>query len=446
MHARPRVLIVAEAANPEWPSVPLVGWSLSRALLAAADAHVVTQVRNRAAIERAGWREGREYTSIDSEAVARPVWRFTEGLRRVTGLGWTAMTALSSLSYYYFERLVWRRFGGAIRARQFDLVHRVTPLTPTLPSTLAARCGRAGVPFVWGPLNGGVAWPREFSDLQRREGEWLSYVRRAHHWMPGYRSSRAGASAILVGSRATWEEMRGHHDRCVYIPENATDPDRFGARAAGEPSGPMNVAFVGRLVPLKGIDMLVDAAAPLIRARAVFLHVIGDGPERASLERQIDEAGLSSGVRLHGWVPHDEVAQRLACCEVFAFPSIKDFGGGVVLEAMAMGLVPVVVDYGGPAELVSEGTGYRLPIGPRQELVSRFRQALTDLASARERLAEVGRRARRRVQARFTWEAKAAQVLEVYRWVLGQRGKPDFGMPFPDEEERLESPSVRQDA
>ncbi len=414
--------------------MPLVGWSLSRELLAVADAHVVTQVRNREAIERAGWREGREYTAIDSEAVARPVWRFTEGLRRITGLGWTAITALSSLSYYYFERLVWRRFGKAIRAREFDLVHRVTPLTPTIPSTLAARCRRADVPFVWGPINGGVAWPREFAELQRKEGEWLSYIRKVHHLMPAYGSSRADAAAILVGSRATWEEMRGYHDRCVYIPENAIDPDRFGHRATSDSTGPMNVAFVGRLVPLKGIDMLIEAAAPLIRAREVALHIVGDGPERQALERQIAEAGLAAGVRMHGWVPHEQVAQRLSCCQVFAFPSIKDFGGGVVLEAMAMGLVPVVVDYGGPAELVSDRTGYRLPIGPRSELVARFREVLTRLAGERAGLGEVGCRARRRVQTQFTWGVKAGQVLEVYRWVLGEREKPDYGMPLPDEE------------
>ena len=385
---RPRVLVIAEAANPEWPSVPLVGWSIAKALRAVADAHVVTQIRNRDAIERAGWQEGREFTAIDSEPVARPVWQFTEALQRATGLGWTATTALSSLSYYYFERLVWKRFGDAIARGQFDIVHRVTPLSPTIPSILASRCRRARVPFLWGPINGGVEWPREFSDLQRKEGEWLSYVRGIHRLMPGYRSSRSDAAAILVGSRDTWKHLAGHHDRCVYLPENAIDPSRFVRTAGGSASGPLQVAFVGRLVPLKGVDMLIEAAAPLIRDGTLVLHVVGDGPEKESLSRQVADAGLGDGVRMHGWVPHHELGQRLSACHVFAFPSIKDFGGAVVLEAMAMGLVPIVVDHGGPAELISEGTGFSVPLGPRPALVGGFREVLTRLLRERGRLRE----------------------------------------------------------
>src|SRR6185436_17681450 len=169
----------------------------------------------------------------------------------------------ASVSYYYFEKLLWRQFGARIREHEFDIVHRITPLSPTVPSLLASRCARAGVPFVLGPLNGGVPWPAAFHAERRREKEWLSYVRGVYKLLPGYGATRRRSSAIIIGSRDTWKQMaRRYHQKCVYIPENAIDPARFGKCVTGPAREPLRAAFVGRLVPYKGADMLIAAAAP----------------------------------------------------------------------------------------------------------------------------------------------------------------------------------------
>src|SRR6058998_3338543 len=102
---RMKVLLIAEAANPEWVSVPLVGWSHARAIMELADAHLVTQVRNREAILRAGLTEGRDFTAIDSEAVARRAHQLSQMIRGKSGVNWTTSTAIATLSYPYFERL-----------------------------------------------------------------------------------------------------------------------------------------------------------------------------------------------------------------------------------------------------------------------------------------------------------------------------------------------------
>ncbi|MEM7682909.1 MAG: glycosyltransferase family 4 protein [Planctomycetota bacterium] len=433
-----RVLVVAEAANPEFVSVPLVGWSHAEALARhpEVDAHLVTQVRNRDAALRFGWAEGQQFTAIDSEAVAKPLFKAASILRGGAGKGWTTVAAITTLSYYYFERLLWKRFWPDLRSGKYDLVHRITPLSPTTPSLLAKKVRKAGVPFVVGPLNGGVPWPKAFDAARRKEREWLSYVRGAYKLLPGATATLKHASALVIGSQDTWKLTPDkHHDKCVYLPENAVDPARFALDAPdtrGPAERPIRIGFVGRLVPYKGADMLLEAAAPLIRDGKATVRVLGDGPEMANLKALCAQQGIAEGVELPGWVEHKDVGRLLSECDVLGFPSIREFGGGVVLEAMAAGLAPVIVDYAGPSELVTPATGISVPIGDRASIVAGFRNALAQLADNPAQVRPMAERARQRVAAQYTWDAKARQSVEIYRWVLGQGPKPDNPAPLPD--------------
>jgi glycosyltransferase involved in cell wall biosynthesis len=373
-------------------------------------------VRNREAILRAGLVEGRDFTAIDSEALERPLWRMSSALR----LGWTSKTALNALSYPYYERLVWRRFGAEIQAGGFDVVHRITPLSPTLVSPIAARCASAGVPFVLGPLNGGVPWPRAFDAARRKEKEWLSYVRGAYKLSPGRRRMLQACSSILAGSHHTASEIpQEMQDKVVWMPENAIHADRFGTPRDRPAAPPLRACFVGRLVPLKGVDMLLEAAAPLLTDGRLVLDIVGDGPMMAELRAQATAQGLDNAVTFHGWVAHKGVPVILGRAHILAFPSIREFGGGVVLEAMALGTVPLVVDYGGPGELVTEATGYTVPIGTRHDIVTALRDRLSGLAADPSSLATLSAAARDRALDDFTWPAKARQVLKIYNMAMG---------------------------
>ncbi len=426
---RLRTLLIAEAANPEWTSVPLEGWSHASALACITDAHVVTQVRNREAIERAGWTHGDQFTAIDSEAVAKPAHYIANKLRGGAGKGWTTVMASQAIAYPYFERLVWKKFGADIKRGKFDVVHRLTPLSPTIPSSLARHCKQAGVPFVWGPINGGVPWPRGFDSIRRRENEWLSYVRGLYRAMPGYRSTRNNVNAIIVGSMDTWKQLPSkYHSKSVYIAENAVDPDLFVDRVDHSHTGALRVGFIGRLVPYKGADILIEAAAPLVRSGRIEIDILGDGPQMPFLRNLIRSEALSDQIRLLGNIKHAEIGRILSRCSVLGFPSIREFGGAVVLEAMSLEMVPIVVKYGGPGELVNSRTGFTIPIGTRDSIVRALREHLSRLSNDPSTLPTIGRSARERVTSLYTWPQKAKQVVEVYRWVIGDRpDKPSFG-------------------
>ncbi len=422
MRHRYRVLLVAEAANPEWTSVPLIGWKLSRVLANIADVHLITQVRNRDAILRAGLIEGRDFTTIDNERFAAPISKLAGMIRGGAGKGWTTKTALSSLAYYSFELKLWRQFKSRLTAREFDLVHRITPLSPTSQSIIAKRLAKLGIPFVIGPLNGGVPWPKNFRGRQYAEREWLSHVRRLYKLMPAYRSTRRYSSAIIVGSKYTYEEMpQWAKYKCTYIPENGVDSEYCEGAVKRSASLPLKAAFVGRLVPYKGADMLLEAAADFLRAGQLELHIIGDGPQRPLLEMMVDRLNIRSSVHLHGWVSHVEVKDMLKACDFMALPSVREFGGGVVVESMALCVTPIVADYAGPSELVDDETGIRVPFQDKKSLVDGLRLEIGNVVRCPTILDELGEAARQKVARELTWEAKANQILAVYEAVLAAK-------------------------
>lgn len=432
--SRRRVLILAESAHPEAQSVSWIGWALSRALAERHDVHLVTRKVNREAILAAGLREGVDFTTIDLDAIEQPILRAAAKVRGGADKGWTTLMALSLPIYYAFERTVWRRFGERIRARAFDIVHRVTPVSPTMPSLAAGPCARAGVPFILGPINGGLPWPAEFGELRHAEREWLSYIRSVYRLVPGYRSTRRHARAILAGSLETLRQVPpAFRDKCIYLPENGIDLARFPMfpRPASRPL-PLQALFVGRLVPYKGCDMALAAAAPALRDGRLRFTIVGDGPERPRLETMAAEAGVGEAVRFAGRVSPDQVRHHYATSDLLLFPSVREFGGGVVLEAMAMGVVPVVVDYGGPGELVAPGSGVKVPLAGRETLIADLRATLDDLLATPDRIGPMAEQARRRVGELFTWQRKADQVGEVYDWASGERrDKPSFGFMTP---------------
>ena len=149
------------------------------------------------------------------------------------------------------------------------------------------------------------------------------------------------------------------------------------------------------------------------------------------MQRLIHDQGLSEAVRMEGWIDHAKLGDRLRQSDLFVFPSIREFGGGAVLEAMALGIPPVVLNHGGPPELVPPGTGFVLPMSTREDIVSRLRELLITVSSDRETLAEAGKRAQQHVREFYTWEAKAKQIVQVYHWLLGHcETKPDWGSPM----------------
>ncbi|MBV8884983.1 MAG: glycosyltransferase family 4 protein [Chroococcidiopsidaceae cyanobacterium CP_BM_RX_35] len=418
-----RVLLLADDCNPDWPSLPVVAYKFARAIANYVDAVVVTQIRNKPNIDRDGLGNA-EVVYLDTERVAAPLYKLGWILSGGKDVGMTLQRAMGYPSYLVFEGYAWRRFKQDLYRGKFDLVHRITPMSPTQPSPIAKL---SPIPFVLGPLNGNLPWPKQFQAEQKREREWLSNFRSAYKWLPYYRSTYRDSACILAAFEHTIADLPDStKSKTINYPEVGIDPELFSCpnRHIREQ---MTVLFVGRLVPYKLPEVVIHAFAtsPLLKRHQLL--VVGEGPERPRLESIITEYGLAEYVKLTGKISQVEVGQLMRQAEIFAFPSIRELGAGVVVEAMACGMTCIVVDYGGPASLIDSNRGVKVPMGNRDALITSFREELEKLVNDSNKVEQLGKAAYLHAMEYYSWDVKAQKMLEIYNWVANRQDiKPDF--------------------
>lgn len=243
-------------------------------------------------------------------------------------------------------------------------------------------------------------------------------------YRPLLRRALRRAERIVVSSPRLAEqaaELQEFRHKCAVIPFGI-DPGRLERTAAvAERSSAIRsgldapmVLFVGRLVPYKGVDVLLRAM-PCVSATAV---IVGDGPERRTLEALASRLGIAGRVRFAGRLPDADVVAHLHACDVFCLPSVTraETFGVVQLEAMACGrpVVSTDVPTGVPWVNQHERTGLIVPPGDAEALAAALARLAGD-AALRERL---GRGGLARVAAEFTVSRMVARTTALYGEIL----------------------------
>lgn len=422
-----KILLVVESCNPELSSVPLVGYNFFTAINEVADVHLVTHCRNKDALTRRG--VIRNVTYYEETAVEKIYYRVISFISSFRGRTiWPLRHALQFPIFFFFDRFVYNEFSSAVSKGKFDVVHTMTPILPRYPYKISKACKLGGkkVPFVLGPVNGGVPYPEAFKSIANREFGYLNWIRKVGAWViPGYRNTYKSADKILAGSTFTANWIR------KTFPENAANvsllyengvPESFyrtgpsiGSHTEDTGRSKFRLLFIGRLEPYKGCDMLLEAYSkiPVAIRDNVDITVVGDGSERNSLERMSKQLGVSEQVDFRGWISHSEVQQACTDADLFCFPSVREFGGAVVMEAMAAGLPCIVVDNGGIGEYVTDESGIKVAPTGRAHVIDRMSHEITELTGNRVRYQEMVKATRNRAKE-FSWRYKGEALAKIY--------------------------------
>jgi len=245
-------------------------------------------------------------------------------------------------------------------------------------------------------------------------------------------------AAGLPGARV--HEIPNGVDTRRHLPVD--EPERRRARRAlGLPPVPA-VVYAGRLAPEKGVDVLVDAWADARRRGCLAtLAIVGDGPERAELERRARDHGILGLVRFAGAA--EDVAPWLRAADAFVLPSRTEGLSVALLEAMASGLPVVATDVGGTPSATG-GTALLVP----PEDPAALGAAVCAVLDEPGRAAALGAAARRRVLEEFGILQVARRHLALYREAAEGRaatGGAHAGWEWADRVRRLVVPGDHGD-
>jgi glycosyltransferase involved in cell wall biosynthesis len=310
-----------------------------------------------------------------------------------------------------------------IRSGRAQVVFQPIPVSPKEISYLY----KMGAPVVMGPFNGNMQFPPAFSDRESRMTLlFTSVMRRISHGVNWLVPGKIRAELLLVSNERTRRALPwGVRGRVVELVENGVELDLWPPKAdVSRAGGPARFIYLGRLVDVKGVDILIKAFAKALSRVDASLEIVGDGPLRGDLQALCASLNLTQRVTFSGWLAQPDASQRLRESDVFVLPSLHECGGAAVMEAMAVGIPVIATKWGGPVDYVDSSCGILVEPSSESGLIEGIAGAMVRLAESAELRASMGMAGRRRVEDHFDWDKKVDQLLELFGG-LDNRPVPD---------------------
>lgn len=394
-----RLLLSAYSLDPDGGSELTVGWN--RTLQAARSGQVWTFTEDRGQTERT-------HRALRAAGVADRVT-----LLPIPHTLFEQRLIRAGLFYVAYERWQSRLVPLAQALHRevgFDVVHHVNLVGFREPGELF----RLGLPFVLGPVGGTQDYPPAF--LWR--AGWKNGVREAartvlnrHQVAHGWRFHAAArrATVLLAANTTAQRDLRRVGRQARLLLETGTSAVGASRRWADRRPGPTRVLWSGETGFRKGVDLMVDAYKQLAaRGQTLDLTVLGDGPMADCIP-----VGDPS-VHAPGWVPRSAALAATAEADVFAFTSLRDTSGNVVLEAMASGLPVVFLDHQGVHDMVPPAAGWPIPVTTPTQTIADLADALDQVGRDPAAYDAKSRAAIARAEE-LSWDANGDAMEAVYR-------------------------------
>lgn len=364
-----KVLLSAFACDPTEGSEPSYGWNWAVGLAKRGfEVHCITRETSRVGIGTKALPENLKFSYV----------RLPFGLERL-------YSASQFAQYLYYILWQWKAYTIAAtlhKVNKFDLAHHITFGSLQMGSFMY----KLGIPLVFGPAGGGqvapVAFKEYFGDAWSTEEYRNRVSRLLLKFNPACKTMLRKGAAVLVANEDTLRVAEANGASKASLALDVGLPDWFfpeGAVRKIRQKDSLKLLWVGRLMPRKGVALLLDVMKELRSYPGITLTVVGDGVMKDSLLDTIERNSLEETVFLVGRVPFDEVRDYYLDHDAFVFTSLRESGGMQLVEAMAFGMPVVTLDLHGPGLIVDADRGIKCACSTPDIAIDRLKIAILEL-------------------------------------------------------------------
>lgn len=374
------VLLSAFACRPNFGSEPGVGWNFAIELAKRHQVYVITRSENREHIM-----QYQGNNNINNKNITFLYYDISKYI------GFRSPNSFLIYIYYFLWQIgIFFKAKKWIVAYKIDLIHHITYGVFRIPSFLAFL----NRPFIFGPLGGGEHYPFYLKKSFKKRHILIEllrdFVNKLSFYNPLLRLTYKNSILIACKNHETLKQIPSkYHKQCIVNTEIGlhTLPKSLEKQQERKIEG-LKLLYVGRLVYWKGLHLVLEAFSILHKYSNHRLTVIGSGRDKKWLENKAIELNINHKISWVDKVPQDQLFNMYQNYDLMVFPSLREAGGNVVIEAIAHKLPVMCLQLGGPGEHIIEECGIVISTENKneQKIIKEISKAIENMDGDRETL------------------------------------------------------------
>lgn len=300
----------------------------------------------------------------------------------------------------------------------FDIFHHITYANDWMASFIGALLP---ILYIRGPGGGAQKVPNMFLDKFSLAENMKEKLRDFGQWVfrhdPYFIISQNRAKAILVCNKEAFNALPEKWQvKAQIFPVNGIHFNDFKNFIKNDNGGNFVIVTAGRLIKIKGFDLAIRAFADFNK-KAVNskLVIFGNGPEMHNLKNLAESLGVENKVIFQGWLPRQELLFKMVNADLFLFPSLRDGGGNVVVEAMAAGLPVICFDLAGPGMHIDQTCGIKIKADNPEKAILNMTKALEELYFNKELRLQLSNKAKEKAKNEYDWDKLGDKLIKIYK-------------------------------